>query len=108
MNKIRELVVKTKELRDELYSITYGECQEFYEDEMVFDTEMKEIRLDLNYAYDKLEAMVHYIDGEYSCLGCGKWFSPSRGTDSDEDHMCSECQEKFSEIIELDLQDVLQ
>ncbi|AGA68615.1 hypothetical protein Desdi_1098 [Desulfitobacterium dichloroeliminans LMG P-21439] len=102
MNKFKRLLAKAKVLSEELSSITYEECKEFYRDEKTFNTEMKQTRLDLNYVYEKLEVMVHCTDGEYSCIGCGKWFTPPVDMDSNVDYICSECEEKFSEETELE------
>lgn len=91
MNKVERLFLKVKDLREDLDSITFEECKKFYKEEKVFNTEMEAIRLDLNYVYHGLEAMVHCIQGEYNCFGCGKWFTPP-SVDPNGDYMCTECE----------------
>lgn len=97
MDKIKNILAKAKELSEELCSVTFEEYRQSYAEEMIFNKEVKGIRLEMLCVQDRIEALVRYLEGQYSCVGCGKWFTPKGSIDFNKEYFCPECEEKFRE-----------
>lgn len=99
MNKVIKILAKAKELSEELSLIDFQEYKESYAEELIFNKEVEEIRLEMLCVQDRIEALVRYLEGEYSCVRCGKWFTPPSDICAN-DYFCPECEEKFQGKIE--------
>ncbi|MEL1134663.1 hypothetical protein AAC978_05695 [Desulfitobacterium sp. THU1] len=100
MDKVKSILEKANGISEDLRSITFKDYKGTNVEGITFNNEVKGIRLEMLWLQDRIEALVRYVEGEFSCGGCGKWFKPLDVTKSNEDYFCPDCEGKFREEME--------
>ena len=99
MEKITQLLLKTKELMTEVNGLKFDDYKDYFEQERFFETAMTDIRVGLRDTEMYLDDISHGLNGDGFCEECGKWYKLLSPIDNEECFLCPECQQKIEEEI---------